>query len=114
MKALEADPSGNLDAVTKFMQEICHHNDITSDFVKSTILAQDCALVTSLINLTQTKSIAQEAIRLLDEVCHHPDGFFQLVFSISLKLSWQIKPMMPFTPKQQNIYRHNEPVSSKC
>ena len=65
--ALERD-SQNLDAVAKFLQEICNHNDINSDFVKSTILANNGALSVCLVKLVKTKSIAHEAIKVFDEV----------------------------------------------
>jgi len=67
VRVLEEDPQNTLDPVLKFLQEICSHNDPQSDFIKRIILAKDGALTTCLVKLTKEKSIAQEAIRLLDE-----------------------------------------------
>lgn len=67
VNALSQDPTNNIDAVFKFLQEICNHNDVCSDFVKSTILANDGALTSCLVSLVKTKHLAQDAIRLLDE-----------------------------------------------
>jgi hypothetical protein len=67
VNVLEEDPQNTLDPVFKFLQEICVHNDPTSDFIKSTILAKDGAFTACLVKLTKVKHIAQDAIRLLDE-----------------------------------------------
>lgn len=65
---LTDDPSNTLEPIFKFLQEVCAHNDPTADFVKSTISANNGALITCLVRLTKEKSISQDAIKVLDEV----------------------------------------------